>query len=185
MHSPSLSVHSRKPPLKVSDTEHSSVARVRAVFASAGFNPEIRKLSDSARTAVDAANALAVEVGQIASSIVFRVNKDGHEVPLLVITSGRHRVDTSLVSASTGLGKLERCDADFVRAWSGFAIGGVSPTGWHHDGQAFQPLTYIDLALDEYDQVWAAAGHTHVVFQTTFAELIELTGATPLAVSAD
>lgn len=169
----------------MSDTEHSSVARVRAAFASAGIDPQVRKLSDSARTAVDAANALEVEVGQIASSIVFRINKDGQDVPLLVITSGRHRVDTSLVSESTGLGKLDRCDADFVRAWSGFAIGGVSPTGWQHDGQPFQPVTYIDNALNDYEYVWAAAGHTHVVFETTFDQLIELTGAIPLTVAND
>lgn len=169
----------------MSDTEHSSVARVRAAFASAGIDPEVRKLSDTARTAVDAANALGVEVGQIASSIVFSIKQDDQDVPLLVITSGRHRVDTALVSESTGLGKLHRCDADFVRAWSGFAIGGVSPTGWQHDGQSHQPLTYIDQALAEYDEVWAAAGHTHVVYRTTFDELIALTGATPLLVAHD
>ena len=184
-HSPLLNVLSRKQLPKVSDTEHSSVARVRAAFASAGIDPEVRKLSDSARTAADAANALGVEVGQIASSIVFRIHHNGEDVPLLVITSGRHRVDTALVSETTGLGKLERCDADFVRDWSGFAIGGVSPTGWLHSGSSIQPITYIDQALAEYEEVWAAAGHTHVVFQTTSAQLIELTGATPLTVAHD
>lgn len=185
MRSPSLNAPSRKQPPKVSDTEHSSVARVRAAFASAGIDPEVRKLSDSARTAVDAADALGVEVGQIASSIVFRIEHNGAQVPLLIITSGRHRVDTALVSETTGLGKLERCDADFVRNWSGFAIGGVSPTGWQHDENSHQPMTYIDKALAEYDAVWAAAGHTHVVFQSTFAELIALTGATPIDVAHD
>lgn len=149
------------------------------------MSPEVRKLSDTARTAVDAANALGVEVGQIASSIVFSIKRDGHDAPLLIITSGRHRVDTALVSESTGLGKLNRCDADFVRTWSGFAIGGVSPTGWLHNGRTEQPLTYIDTALADYDEVWAAAGHTHVVFQTTYDQLISLTGAIPLAVAAD
>ena len=183
--SPSLNALSRKQLPKVSDTEHSSVARVRAAFASAGIDPEVRKLSDTARTAVDAANALGVEVGQIASSIVFAVHKDGIDIPLLVITSGRHRVDTALVSDATGLGKLNRCDADFVRNWSGFAIGGVSPTGWQHDGQPYQPLTYIDVALGDYNEVWAAAGHTHVVFQSSYSQLIELTGATALTVAND
>lgn len=183
--SPSSSVPSRKQLPNVSDTEHSSVARVRAAFTSAGIDPEVRKLSDTARTAVDAANALDVEVGQIASSIVFAVKQDDQEVPVLVITSGRHRVDTALVSEATGLGKLHRCDADFVREWSGFAIGGVSPTGWSHDGKDFKPITYIDKALNDYNVVWAAAGHTHVVFQSTFQELIDLTGATPLTVAND
>ena len=169
----------------MSDTEHSSVARVRAAFASAGIDPEVRKLSDTARTAVDAANALGVEVGQIASSIVFSISRDDEQVPILIITSGRHRVDTALVSEATGVGKLSRCDADFVRDWSGFAIGGVSPTGWLHNGNFEQPLTYIDTALAEYDEVWAAAGHTHVVFQTTYDQLIALTGATPLTVATD
>lgn len=169
----------------MSDTEHSSVVRVRAAFASAGIDPEVRKLSDTARTAVDAANALGVEVGQIASSIVFSISRDDEQVPILIITSGRHRVDTALVSEATGVGKLSRCDADFVRDWSGFAIGGVSPTGWLHNGNVEQPLSYIDTALAEYDEVWAAAGHTHVVFQTTYDQLIALTGATPLTVATD
>ena len=169
----------------MADAEHSSVARVCAAFASAGIDPEVRKLSDTARTAVDAANALGVEVGQIASSIVFSIARNELDIPLLIITSGRHRVDTALVSSTTGVGKLSRCDADFVRSWSGFAIGGVSPTGWLHEGKIEQPLTYIDTALAEYDEVWAAAGHTHVVFQTSFDQLISLTGATPLVVAND
>ena len=169
----------------MSQTEHSSVARVKAVFAALNIEPEVRKLSDSARTAVDAAIALAVEVGQIASSIVFSYDFDGGRVPVLVVTSGRHRVDTDLVSATANLGKLHRVDADFVREWSGFAIGGVSPLGWMHNGEMQQPLTFVDTALEAYDEVWAAAGHTHVVYRTTFQELISSTGGSALVVAND
>ena len=169
----------------MSQTEHSSVARVKSVFESLGINPEVRKLSDTARTAIDAANALDVEVGQIASSIVFGYDHDGGRVPVLVVTSGRHRVDTELVATTAGLGKLHRVDADFVRQWSGFAIGGVSPLGWLHDGHIQQPLTFIDTALNDYAEVWAAAGHTHVVYQTTFAQLVAATGGTAMTVASD
>lgn len=169
----------------MSQTEHSSVARVKSVFESLGIDPEVRKLSDTARTAVDAANALDVAVGQIASSIVFGYDHDGGRVPVLVVTSGRHRVDTELVAKTAGLGKLHRVDADFVRQWSGFAIGGVSPLGWLHDGHIQQPLTFIDTALNDYKEVWAAAGHTHVVYQTTYAQLVEATGGTAMTVASD
>ena len=85
---------------------------------------EIVVLSETARTAQDAANALGIEVGQVASSIVFKLANDQ---PLLIITSGRHRVDTEMVAKSLSLGKLHRADADFVKAVSGFSIGGVPP----------------------------------------------------------
>ena len=158
----------------MSQTEHSSVARVKAAFTKAGIEPEVRQLLDTARTALDAANALSVTVGQIASSIVFSSDLDGGRVPVLVITSGRHRVDTDLVCGTTSLTALHRVDADFVRTWSGFAIGGVSPVGWAHDGSTYQPLTFVDASLAEYDEVWAAAGHTHVVFKTNFTELLPI-----------
>lgn len=169
----------------MTQTEHSSVARVKAAFVASGLSPEVRTLSETARTAVDAANALGIDVGQIASSIVFSVETDGLKVPVLVVTSGRHRVDTSLVSQSAHLNPLGRVDADFVRKWSGFAIGGVSPLGWVHDGELFQPLTFIDQSLADYDEVWAAAGHTHVVYRTSFNELVTATGGTALVVSQD
>lgn len=168
----------------MADAEHASVARVRAAFARAQLDPEVRRLADTARSAAEAAAGLGVEVGQIASSIVFRVDLGEGDRPVLVVTSGRHRVDTAMVSHAAALPALGRADADFVRTWSGFAIGGVSPSGWSHDGRDHQPLTFIDKALADYDQVWAAAGHTHVVYRTTFEELVTLTGGTPLVVAA-
>ena len=167
------------------ETEHSAVKRVRSELERHGVATEIRHLADTARTAIDAANVLAVEVGQIASSIVFKINTPSGEQPLLVVTSGRHRVDTELVAKEIGVAKLGRADADFVRAWSGFAIGGVSPIGWLHDGEVFQPQTIVDTALSEYEIVWGACGHTHVVCSLTFQSLLEITAGTALAVAAD
>ena len=142
------------------------------------------RASDS-RTAVDAANVLDVEVGQIASSIVFKIDTDQGERPLLVVTSGRHRVDTELVATALQVPKLGRADADFVRLWSGFAIGGVSPVGWLHDGEVFQPKTIVDTALSEYEVIWGACGHTHVVCSIDFDSLLKITAGTALAVAAD
>ena len=166
-------------------TEHASVKRVRTELESHGVTTEIRHLSDTARTAVDAANVLEVEVGQIASSIVFKIDTDQGERPLLVVTSGRHRVDTALVALALGVPKLGRADADFVRLWSGFAIGGVSPIGWLHDGEVFQPQTIVDTALSDYEVVWGACGHTHVVCSLDFESLVKITAGTALAVAAD
>jgi prolyl-tRNA editing enzyme YbaK/EbsC (Cys-tRNA(Pro) deacylase) len=166
-------------------TEHASVKRVRTELESHGVATEIRHLSDTARTAVDAANVLEVEVGQIASSIVFKIDTEQGERPLLVVTSGRHRVDTALVATALGVPKLGRADADFVRLWSGFAIGGVSPVGWLHDGEVFQPQTIVDTALSDYKVVWGACGHTHVVCSLDFESLVKITAGTALAVAAD
>lgn len=157
--------------------ERPAVARVRAALDAAGVTGEIRVLADSTRTALDAANALGVGVGQIASSIVFR-RPDG--APVLVITSGAHRVDASLVAAGLGLERLERVDADYVKSVSGFSIGGVSPLGWL-DGTGVTVL--IDEDLAGYDVIWAAAGHPHAVFPTTFAELRDAAGARAVPVA--
>ncbi|HQU25720.1 MAG TPA: YbaK/EbsC family protein [Acidimicrobiales bacterium] len=167
-----------------------SVRRVVEALARAGLASSVRVLDDSARTAADAAAALGVAVGQIASSIVFRL-PDGH--PLLVITSGRHRVDIPKVAAALGHVELHRADADYIRAWTGFAIGGVSPVGWSATTSAGQSVTgypreatvVIDEALGDYDVVWAAAGHPHAVFATTYEDLVRVTGATPLEVADD
>lgn len=166
-------------------TEHASVKRVRTALESHGIATEIRHLADTARTAIDAANVLEVEVGQIASSIVFKIDTEQGERPLLVVTSGRHRVDTALVASALGVPKLGRADADFVRLWSGFAIGGVSPVGWLHDGVVFQPQTIVDTALSDYKVVWGACGHTHVVCSLNFESLVKITAGTSLAVAAD
>ena len=152
-----------------------SVIRVSALLKELGCAGEVTILSDSARTALDAANALGIEVGQVASSIVFKLPSGN---PLLVITSGRHRVDTALVAKNLGIEKLHRADADFVKNASGFSIGGVSPVGWVNQPE----ITLIDMALDEHEVAWAAAGHPHSVYPTSFTELQRVTGATPMVV---
>ena len=151
-----------------------SVQRVSAKLKELGIKGEVHVLSDSARTAQEAADALGILVGQVASSIVFKLDD---ESPLLVITSGRHRVDTKLVAEKLGVAKLHRVDADYVKEKSGFSIGGVSPVGW-----VSQATILIDEALNDYEVVWAAAGHPHSVYPTTFAELLECTGAKPMVV---
>ena len=152
-----------------------SVIRVTSLLKELGCSGEVTILSDSARTALDAANALGIEVGQVASSIVFKLPSGN---PLLVITSGRHRVDTELVAKNLGVEKLHRADADFVKNASGFSIGGVSPVGWVNQPE----ITLIDQALNDYGVAWAAAGHPHSVYPTSFEELARVTGATPMVV---
>ena len=152
-----------------------SVIRVTALLKELGCSGEVTILSDSARTALDAANALGIEVGQVASSIVFKLPSGN---PLLVITSGRHRVDTELVAKKLGVEKLHRADADFVKNASGFSIGGVSPVGWVNKPE----IILIDQALNDYGVAWAAAGHPHSVYPTSFEEIARVTGATPMVV---
>ena len=156
--------------------EKAAVKRVIAALLEHGCDGQIKVLSDSARTAAEAAAALGIEVGQIASSLIFKL-PDGS--PLLVITSGRHRVDTDLVAQNLGIEKLGRVDADYVKEQSGFSIGGVAPIGW------VSPATIlIDQALNDYDVVWAAAGHPHAVYPTTFNELVRCTGGTLMEVGS-
>ena len=155
--------------------EKSAVKRVGEAMAAHDVAGPITVLSESARTAQDAASALGIEVGQIASSLIF---KTPDEKVLLVITSGRHRVDTDLVAKELGYEELLRVDAAFVKDFSGFSIGGVSPLGWISKPE----IILIDEALDDYPVVWAAAGHPHAVYPTSFAELLECTGAKPMVV---
>ncbi len=158
---------------RVASDLHPNVVRVQDALLAAGAKGGVRLLDESAHTAAEAAAALGVEVGQITNSLVFVA--DGE--PLLVLTSGRHRVDTAKVAEIVGVAKVSRADADFVREHTGVAIGGVSPIA--HP----RPLrTLVDVALNDYDVVWAAAGHTHAVFPTTFDELLTLTGGAPAAV---
>ena len=155
--------------------QKAAVKRVIEALHEHGLESEVHVLSDSARTAQEAATALGIEVGQIASSLIFKL---ADESPLLIITSGRHRVDTELVAKTLGVEKLGRVDADYVKEKSGFSIGGVSPLGWISKPE----IILIDEALNDYDVVWAAAGHPHAVYPTTYNELITCTGAKPMVV---
>jgi prolyl-tRNA editing enzyme YbaK/EbsC (Cys-tRNA(Pro) deacylase) len=145
------------------------VAAVARLLAEAGAAGEVRELPDSARTAADAAAQLGVPVGAIANSLVFDVGGD----PLLVLTSGAHRVDEAGVAALLGVPGLTRATPEFVRRHTGQPIGGVAPIG--HP----EPIgTLVDVALARHERVWAAAGHPHAVFPTTYEELLRLTGGT-------
>ncbi len=155
--------------------EKAAVRRFIDAAHSLGIDGEIKVLSDSARTAIDAANSLGIEVGQIASSLIFKLPSGN---PLLIITSGRHKVDTDLVAQNLNIEKLDRVDADYVKERTGYSIGGVSPLGWISKPE----ITLIDQALNDYEVVWAAAGHPHAVYPTSFAELLECTGAKPMVV---
>ena len=130
-------------------------------------------LPDAVHTAALAAEALGCEVGAIANSLLF----DAEGAPVLILTSGAHRVDTAKVAAQLGLPALRRATPEFVRQHTGQVIGGVSPIG--HP----RPVpTYLDSWLHKYDVVWAAAGHPAAVFSTTYDELVALTGAVEIEV---
>lgn len=149
--------------------EHPRVVEVARLLRAAGADGEVHHLPDSARTAAAAAAQLGVPVGAIANSLVFDV--DGN--PLLVLTSGAHRVDETLVATLLGVPRISRAAPDFVRRHTGQAIGGVAPIG--HP----EPIgTLVDVELARYGEVWAAAGHPHTVFPTTYDELLRLTGGT-------
>ena len=150
--------------------EKAAVKRAQAAFDKHGISGKIKILSDSARTAAEAAAGLGIEVGQIASSLVFKLPDDRS---LLVITSGRHRVDTQMVADLLQVPTLDRADADYVKEISGYSVGGVAPLGWINEPS----ITLIDEALNDYQVIWAAAGHPHAVFPTTYQELLEASGA--------
>ena len=142
--------------------------RVAQLLAERGHPHAPRWLEVSARTSQEAADALGVQVGQIAKSVVFRRKADAAAV--LVVTSGDRRVDEKRVAAITG--PLGRADADFVKASTGFSIGGVSPLAHLNP-----PVTLIDRELFRFDEIWAAAGHPNGVFRLSPQELERLTGA--------
>ncbi|MEU8261283.1 YbaK/EbsC family protein [Micromonospora sp. NPDC048999] len=131
-----------------------------------GAASQVRVLPEAVHTAAAAAEALGVSVGAIANSLIF----DADDEPLLVLTSGAHRVDTAGLAASIGVTRLRRATPEFVKRHTGQVIGGVAPVG--HP----QPLrTLVDTALAAYDEVWAAGGVPRAVFPSTYAELLRIT----------
>ena len=161
-------------------TMHPNVSAVQDALESAdardgsGAPSLVRMLPDAVHTAAAAAEALGVQVGQIANSLIFAA--DGQ--PLLVLTSGAHRVDTAKVAALIGAAKLTRATPELVREHTGQPIGGVAPLG--HP----KPLrTLVDTNLAQYAEIWAAGGIPHAVFPTTYLELVRLTAGTPIEVA--
>ncbi|MFI0445043.1 YbaK/EbsC family protein [Actinomadura sp. 6N118] len=152
---------------------HPNAERVTSALRASGATGEVIELPESAPTAQAAADQLGCEIGAIANSLIF--NADG--APLLVLTSGAHRVDTARVAALVGAEKVKRATPEFVREATGQPIGGVAPVG--HPAPV---RTLVDVWLQKYDQVWAAGGHPHTVFPTTFDELLRITGGDPAEV---
>jgi prolyl-tRNA editing enzyme YbaK/EbsC (Cys-tRNA(Pro) deacylase) len=152
-----------------------TVRRVQEALGALGLGHEVVDLGQSARTAADAAGAVGCRVDQIAKSLVFRLRESGRA--LLVVTSGAHRVDEARVAALVGEA-LERADADFVRAETGFAIGGVAPIAH------LKPVvTLIDEHLLTFEEIWAAAGHPNMVFRLRPVDLVTMTGGRVAAVA--
>ncbi|MGR6321148.1 YbaK/EbsC family protein [Micromonospora soli] len=159
---------------------HQNVQAVQRALDDAGARngsgdpSQVRLLPEAVHTAAAAAEALGVGVGAIANSLVF----DADATPLLVLTSGAHRVDTAGLAASIGVTRLRRATPEFVRQHTGQVIGGVAPVG--HP----RPLrTLVDTALEAYGEVWAAGGVPQAVFPTTYAELLRITGGTAAEVA--
>ena len=158
--------------------DHPSVRRVRSALADAGVTGEIVVLDGAARTAAQAAEALGTSASAIANSLVFQATRtDGSRIPLLVLTSGSHRVDTDYLATEQGFVSISKADPEFVRATTGFAIGGVAPVA-----HTTPVTTLVDAALALQGVVWAAAGHPHTVFPTSHAELVRITGGRSVGV---
>jgi len=151
-----------------------SARRVQQAIEAAGFDFQVREFPASTRTSEEAAAAIGCAVAQIAKSLIFRAADTDR--PVLVMASGANRVDEKAIGRLLGE-KLARADADFVRAKTGFAIGGVPPVG-HREA----PVTFIDADLLELEEIWAAAGTPNAVFRLTAPELVVLTGGQVAAI---
>jgi prolyl-tRNA editing enzyme YbaK/EbsC (Cys-tRNA(Pro) deacylase) len=152
---------------------HPNGQRVQAALEAAGVGTRIVETLEGSPTAVTAAAQLGIEVGQVANSLLF----DADGAPLLVITSGAHRADLNRLASHVGATRVHRPGAEFVRTHTGQPIGGVAPVGHPN------PIrTIIDTRLGDWDVVWAAGGHPHYVFPTSFAELVRMTSGEALDV---
>jgi prolyl-tRNA editing enzyme YbaK/EbsC (Cys-tRNA(Pro) deacylase) len=160
-------------PSSTEPSEHPSIVRFREAHSRLGGTGEIVILPDSVHTAALAAEALGCEVGAIANSLLF--DADGR--PVLILTSGSHRVNTGATAERVGVTALRRATPDFVRQHTGQVIGGVSPIG-----HPVAVPTWLDSQLRDHDVVWAAAGHPAAVFSTTYDELARMTGAPTIEV---
>jgi prolyl-tRNA editing enzyme YbaK/EbsC (Cys-tRNA(Pro) deacylase) len=139
-----------------------------------GAPSRVRILPDAVHTAIAAAAALGIEVGQIANSLIFNAAGD----PLLVLTSGSHRVNTAKVAAQLGVASLDRATPDFVREHTGQVIGGVAPLGHPRPVR-----TLVDTDLAKWPEIWAAGGVPQAVYPTTYAELLRVTKGSPAEVA--
>jgi len=152
----------------MTDALPASAAKVQAALDQLGLAARVRLMPDSTRTSKEAADAVGCQTAQIAKSMVFRGKSS--DDPVLVVVSGANRVDTAKLGRLAGE-PIGRADADFVRARTGFAIGGVPPVGH------LEPIRiFIDRDLLAFETIWAAAGTPHAVFSLTPQDLIKITG---------
>jgi prolyl-tRNA editing enzyme YbaK/EbsC (Cys-tRNA(Pro) deacylase) len=154
--------------------EHPSITHFRSTWTELGGTGRIVVLPDSVHTAALAAEALGCEVGAIANSLLF----DADGAPILILTSGAHRVDTEKAAALIGVPQLRRAKPEFVKEHTGQVIGGVSPLA--HPAPV---RTFLDPTLRQYPEIWAAAGHPAAVYSTTYDELQAMTGADEIEVN--
>jgi prolyl-tRNA editing enzyme YbaK/EbsC (Cys-tRNA(Pro) deacylase) len=143
-----------------------SAQKVQQALKSLGLSLEVVELPSSTRTAVEAAQAIGCQVGQIIKSLVFKSKRTYR--PILVLVSGQNRVDERVIEKLIDE-PLGKADADFVRQNTGFAIGGVPPVGHDH-----ALLTFIDEDLFGYDVLWAAAGTPNAVFRLSPEDLVQM-----------
>jgi prolyl-tRNA editing enzyme YbaK/EbsC (Cys-tRNA(Pro) deacylase) len=153
-----------------------SAQKVQSVLSVLGFNYRVIEFTQSTRTAQEAADRVGCQLGQIVKSMIFKGRTSSKGI--LVLTSGVNRVDEMKISQYTGE-TIARADADFVRLVTGFAIGGVPPTG---HAQSLE--TYIDEDLLQYDDVWAAAGTPNAVFNLASRDLMKITHGSIVCVKA-
>lgn len=153
-----------------------TVERVTHALRSAGIHSDIVELPGAAKTAKAAAEFLGCEVAQIANSLIFRGATS--DAAILVMSSGARRVDTERLARVVGE-PIAKADAEFVRAATGFAIGGVAPVG--HTGA---PRTFVERSLAAHPEIWASAGHPNTVFRLTYAELVRITGGVEVDLAA-
>jgi prolyl-tRNA editing enzyme YbaK/EbsC (Cys-tRNA(Pro) deacylase) len=156
-----------------SGTLPASAERVQRALAAAGLASRVVELAEAARTAQQAADALGLDVGQIAKSLVFRAASTGRAV--LVIAAGDRRVSEQRIAQLLGE-PITRASPDFVREHSGFAIGGVAPIA-----HARPMVTFVDASLRRFDRVWAAGGTPHCVFPIQPDDLVRLSAGTETA----
>lgn len=152
---------------------HPNGQNVAAALDAAGVAGKIIETIESSPTAATAAAQLDIEVGQVANSLIFAADGD----PILALTSGQHKADTERLAVFLGVNEVTRPNADFVRTHTSQPIGGVAPLG--HP----KPLrTIVDTQLAAWEVVWAAGGHPHYVFPTSYEELLRITGGEPFDV---
>jgi prolyl-tRNA editing enzyme YbaK/EbsC (Cys-tRNA(Pro) deacylase) len=151
-----------------------SAQKIQDLLNSIGLNYTVIEHIESTRTAQEAADRAGCELGQIVKSLIFRGKVSGK--PILVLTSGSNRVDEKRISEYAGE-TISRADADFVRAITGYAIGGIPPIG-HTEKME----TYLDEDLQQYLVVWAAAGTPNAIFELTPTDLQKITGGKNLRV---